>query len=111
MVTEQLVYFTGMTCTQSSGFGDEKLIPFFFFQFNLDGFLFVVFCFDHAYKCFCCDLCLFSSCFRCCYSFFSHIWPGIAPIYCVYSTLLLFCEHELHSASYSGVWFPLDWQS
>ena len=48
----------------------------------------------------------FSSCFRCCYLFFSHVWPWIAPIYCVYTTHLLFCEHEQHGASYSGVWFP-----
>ena len=43
MVTEQLVYFTGMTCTQSSGFGDEKLIPFFFF--NLIWMVFYLLCF------------------------------------------------------------------
>ena len=49
----------------------------------------------------------FSSCFRC-YLFFSHVWPGIAPIYCVYMTHLLFCEREQHGASYSGVWFPPD---
>ena len=58
MATEQLVYFTRMTHTQLPDFGNETLIPFLC-QFPLDGFLFVVVCFDHACKCFCSDLCLF----------------------------------------------------
>ena len=34
-----------------------------------------------------------------------------SPIYCVYSTLLFFCEHELHGTSYFGIWFPLNRQT
>ena len=71
MVTEQLVYFTGMTRTELSDFGEETLIPFLY-QLPLDGFLFVVVRIDYACKRFCSDLCLFSSCFCCCYSFFLH---------------------------------------
>ena len=57
-MTEQLIYFTGITRKQLSDFGNEILIPFLC-QFPLDGFLFIVVCFDHACKCFFSDLCLF----------------------------------------------------
>ena len=64
MVTEQLVYFTGMTRTELPDFGSDTLIPLLY-QLPLDGFLFVVihsFCmYDHE-----------------------------SPIRSVYSTLLLF---------------------
>ena len=40
-MTEQLVYFTGMTRTELSDFGGETLIPLLY-QLPLDGFLFVV---------------------------------------------------------------------
>ena len=54
-------------------------INFVFMLISFGCFLFVVVCFDHACKYFCSDLCLFSSCFFCFYSFFSHVWPGIPP--------------------------------
>ena len=72
VVTEQLVYFTRMTHTELPDFGGETLIPFLY-QLPLDDFLFIVVCLDHACKCFCSDLCLLSSCFCCCYSFFLHV--------------------------------------
>ena len=60
MVTEQLVYFTGMTRTELSDFGGETLISLLY-QLPLDGFFFflVVVPLDHACKCFCSDLYLF----------------------------------------------------
>ena len=53
-MTEQLVNFTGMTCTELSNFGDEILI-LLLYQLPLDSFLFVVVCLDHACRYFCLD--------------------------------------------------------
>ena len=47
MVTEQLVYFIGMTRTELPDFGGETLI-LLLYQLPLDGSLFVVVCLDHA---------------------------------------------------------------
>ena len=109
MVTEQLVYFTGMTRIQLPDFGDKTLIPFLC-QFHLDGFLFVVVFFYHACKSFALIFAFFPLVFVVSIHSFRMYVQEFPYTLCLFDTLL-FCEHELYDTSYSGVWFPPDRQS
>ena len=106
-----------MTRPQLPGFGNETLIPFLC-QFNLDGFYLFIYLFYLLWF----VLIMPASAFVLIFTLFSLLFSLLlfilftcmtrnSLIYCIYSTLLLFCEHDLHDTSYFGVWFPPDRRS